>query len=63
MHDIKSRLHRLLDESERPLKHIANDAEVSYDRLKNWFTGRTEVLDANDAERVHEVLTGRGFAR
>lgn len=61
MHDAETEIIRLLDETERPLKHIAAEAGVSYERLKNWRLGRTESLWVRDAERVYQALTGRQF--
>lgn len=61
MHDAETELRRLLDESDRPLKHIADEAGVGYHRLHRWYSGRCVRLGLGDAERVYQALTGRQF--
>lgn len=63
MHDAETEIRRLLDESDKPLKQIADEANVGYHRLHRWFTGRTIVLGVGDAERLYRNLTGKEFVR
>ena len=63
MHDAESEIRRLLNETDRPLKHIAAEAGVGYDRLKSWFSGRTLTLSVGDAERLYLNLTGKSFTQ
>ena len=59
MHDAEKELRRLLDDSEKPLKHIAAEAGVGYHRLHRWFTKRTIRLGYNDGARLQKLLTGK----
>lgn len=66
MSDIHSELRRLLAEAKtrgRSLKSITEEAGVAYFRVRNFVSGRVTVIDARIAEKVHVVLTGKGFVR
>jgi len=43
----------------RNVKEIATESGVPYDRLYKWWSERTQSLDVNDADAVHQLLAGR----
>ena len=63
MHDAETELRRLLDEADKPLKQIADEAGVGYHRLHRWFTRRTVTLGLGDAELLYRSLSGKEFVK
>ena len=51
----------LIDASQRTLTDIAAEANVSFDVLYNWYSGRSTKLDVAIAEAVVVELGGRRF--
>lgn len=60
---ISEKIRALLEADTRPLKRIARLADVNYRRLHNWHSGLSSTLDADMAEAIYKVLTGRRFTR
>jgi len=54
-------LKKLIQESAQPLTEIARAADVRYEPLWKWVTGRQKAYGLLDAERVYFVITGRTF--
>lgn len=59
MVDIGDELKRVVKESGKNVKTISKEANVNYDRLAAFISGRTHKLDARMAQRVFQALTGR----
>lgn len=57
---VKKDLHKRIKKSKVPLKKIARESGVTYERLYNWFNGRTASFDADDAARVRKFLEEGG---
>jgi hypothetical protein len=58
---LKEQIKDLIDASQRTLTDIAAEADVSFDVLYNWYSGRSTKLDVEIAEAVVVELGGKGF--
>lgn len=59
-------LRRLLakaKEEGRTLKSITDEAGVGYFKVYNWVSGRSPVIELTVAEKIYQVLTGKGFVK
>lgn len=63
MKKAKPELRRLLKKSGRSVASIAREAQVSVDKLSRFARAPGKLIDLDDAERVHRVLTGEGYVR
>lgn len=51
----------MLREPDCNLSEVAAKANVSYQSLTNWVSGRTKSFNLLDGERVYHALTGKTF--
>ena len=58
---LKEKIKDLIDSSQRTLTDIAAEANVSFDVLYNWYSGRSTKLDVEIAEAVVVELGGGKF--
>jgi hypothetical protein len=56
------KLRQLLQEADKPLKHIAQEADVKYQTLWKYATQRQKSLPLEVAESVWFTLTGKYFS-
>lgn len=57
MQDRAEALRQKIRESGRKVRGIAIEAGVPPYKLWRWVTGRTQILDLVDADKVEKVLT------
>jgi hypothetical protein len=58
MDDFEERVRTLIRNSGKSVRRIARDTGLDYFQLWRWYSGRTGVLRANDAETLERHLTG-----
>lgn len=61
MSSIDQKLRTLIRADGRKLAVLARLAEIPRMSLWSWFTGRQSKLDVVHAEKIHRVITGKGF--